>query len=220
MRSKFDNELKQLEQQLIEMGSLIETAIKYASDALINNNITLTDEAINYEKLIDLKEREIETLCLKLMVEQQPVASDFRSISAALKMITDMERIGDHAEDISEITKFLLDSDTSYINKEVHANLESMSKNTINMIQQSINAFINKDLSEAEKVVEHDDIVDDLFFRVKENLIDFITIDKSNAIYGLDLLMIAKYYERIGDHAVNIAEWVIYKITGEHKSLD
>ncbi len=219
MRNRFDSELEKLDKQLIEMGMLIEEAIKVTSAALIEKDVTLTTKAIEFEKQIDFKEREIEALCLKLICEQQPVAKDLRVISAALKMITDMERIGDHARDISEIVILMHTSGVLSVDNKVLADIRQMSLETIKMVKESIDAFVSQDIEVANKVIAYDDVVDDLFYVIKDDLIDYIVQDKEHATTALDLLMIAKYFERIGDHAVNIAEWVVYKINGEHKTI-
>ena len=161
---------------------------------------------------IDEKEREIESLCLKLLLQQQPVARDLRQISAALKMITDMERIGDHAADISEMT--ILMAGTPYIRNIEH--LQTMAKEAMVMLVKSIEAYVEKDLEKAEKVIESDDVIDDLFDQIKAELIDAIHQNPDNGEQAADLLMVSKYLERIGDHATNIAEWVIFSITGNH----
>ncbi len=220
MRYKFDRDLAKLDQELIEMGAMIEDAIKLSSTALLSKKLELVDEVKGLEKQIDSKEREIETFCFRLIAEQQPVAKDLRGISSALKMITDMERIGDHAEDISEIVKFLYEDDKINLNIKTLNDIESMSNETIKMVKESIDAFVSKNVDDAKKVLLHDDIVDELFKTIKNDLIDYISENKNNAVHALDLLMIAKYFERIGDHAENIAEWVVYKITGEHKDIN
>lgn len=214
MRNKFDAQLAKLNNELIEMGTLIEDAINNATDALINQNVQLAKKVIEDENEIDEKEKEIESLCLKLLLQQQPVASDLRVISSALKMITDMERIGDHAEDISEITLCLKNDE--YIKKLTH--IPKMAKATIKMLNESIDAFVKKDLELAQSVIKYDDIVDELFCTIKNELIDLIREDAQKGEQAIDLIMIAKYFERIGDHAVNIAEWVLFTITGNHKN--
>ncbi len=218
MRNRFDNELEKLDKQLIEMGSLIEEAIKLASNALIKNDLNLANDALNLEKEIDAKERDIEAFCFKLIVEQQPVASDLRSISTALKIITDMERIGDHAEDISEITIHLIKTLDQQLNAKILKDLTKMAEATIEMVNKSIDSFVNKDLEGAYAVIKYDDTVDNLFDVIKNDLIDYIAENKDNGSSIIDFLMISKYFERIGDHAQNIAEWVVYRITGEHKT--
>ena len=212
MRNRFDRQLVQLNNELIEMGGMIEKAISDTVKALVNQDIELASNVIEYDEEIDHQEREIEQLCLKLLLQQQPVAKDLRLISAALKMITDMERIGDHATDISEITIEL--SKESYIKKLDH--IQKMAKETMVMLVQSVEAFVNKDMDKARTVIVHDDVVDDLFNKVKAELIAMIHEDVNAGEQASDLLMAAKYFERIGDHATNISEWVIFSITGQH----
>lgn len=212
MRNRFDRQLVQLNNELIEMGGMIEKAISDTVKALVNQDIELASNVIEYDEEIDYQEREIEQLCLKLLLQQQPVAKDLRLISAALKMITDMERIGDHATDISEITIEL--SKESYIKKLDH--IQQMAKETMVMLVQSVEAFVNKDMDKARAVIAHDDVVDDLFNKVKAELIAMIHEDVNAGEQASDLLMAAKYFERIGDHATNISEWVIFSITGQH----
>lgn len=212
MRNKFDEQLELLNTELIKMGALCENAIACAAKALLDGDDEMAASAISLEAEIDQKEREIEALCLKLLLQQQPVARDLRQISSALKMLTDMERIGDQAADISEITK-LQNIKTS--DNKLHIN--EMAEATIKMVTDSINAFVNQDLNLARSVIVYDDVVDDLFDRVKADLIKLIEQKKSDAEYAIDLMMIAKYFERIGDHATNIAEWVEFSITGRHK---
>ena len=212
MRNRFDRQLVQLNNELIEMGGMIEKAISDTVKALVNQDIELASNVIEYDEEIDHQEREIEQLCLKLLLQQQPVAKDLRLISAALKMITDMERIGDHATDISEITIEL--SKESYIKKLDH--IQQMAKETMVMLVQSVEAFVNKDMDKARTVIVHDDVVDDLFNKVKAELIAMIHEDVNAGEQASDLLMAAKYFERIGDHATNISEWVIFSRTGQH----
>ena len=212
MRGFFDEQLELLNTQLIEMGTLIEHSIRSAAEALVSQDIAQAKEAMRCDKKVDEKEREIEALCLKLLLRQQPVARDLRFISSALKMITDMERIGDQAADISEIVLFI--ADQQYIKKLEH--IPAMAGATIEMVTKSIDAFVNRDVDLARKVISMDDVVDDLFDQVKAELIALIGKDASNGEQAMDLLMIAKYYERIGDHATNIAEWVEFAITGIH----
>lgn len=212
MRNRFDRQLVQLNNELIEMGGMIEKAISDTVKALVNQDIELASNVIEYDEEIDHQECEIEQLCLKLLLQQQPVAKDLRLISAALKMITDMERIGDHATDISEITIEL--SKESYIKKLDH--IQQMAKETMVMLVQSVEAFVNKDMDKARTVIVHDDVVDDLFNKVKAELIAMIHEDVNAGEQASDLLMAAKYFERIGDHATNISEWVIFSITGQH----
>ena len=216
MRNRFDRQLVQLNNELIEMGGMIEKAISDTVKALVNQDIELASNVIEYDEEIDHQEREIEQLCLKLLLQQQPVAKDLRLISAALKMITDMERIGDHATDISEITIEL--SKESYIKKLDH--IQQMAKETMVMLVQSVEAFVNKDMDKARTVIVHDDVVDDLFNKVKAELIAMIHEDVNAGEQASDLLMAAKYFERIGDHAVNLADWVIFSIVGHHEEHD
>jgi len=213
MRSRFDEQLALLNNSLIEMGALIERAIARAIKALQEQNIDAANEVIAGDDAIDEKEKEIESLCLKLLLHQQPVARDLRQISTALKMITDMERIGDHAADISEICIYLVGH--KYIKRLEH--IPQMAIATIKMVTDCIDAFVKTDLALAESIIKYDDIVDDLFDTVKKDLIQLIYENVENGEQALDLLQIAKYLERIGDHAVNVAEWVIFMITGRHK---
>jgi len=211
MRNRFDEQLDQLNNMLIEMGMLIETAIALAIQALREQDVELAKKAIAYEQEIDQKEKDIEALCLKLLLRQQPLARDLRLISAAMKMITDMERIGDQAADIAEIT--IMIGNTPHIKKLEH--IPQMAAATVKMVAQSIDAFVRKDIELAHEVIKYDSVVDDLFDTVKQDLIELIRVDSANGTQALDLLMIAKYFERIGDHAENIAEWVVFSITGK-----
>lgn len=212
MRNKFDKQLATLNDEMIEMGSMIEQSIEKTIKALLNQDVELAKEVIAADEDIDSQEKKIESLCLKLLLQQQPVAKDLRVISSALKMITDMERIGDHAVDISEITLML--AGKPYINKLEY--IQNMAKETTVMLVQSIDAYVNKNLEQAQKVIEQDDVVDNLFINAKDELIRLIREDANNGEQAADLLMIAKYFERIGDHAVNISEWVIFSILGQH----
>ena len=216
MRNRFDRQLSTLNDELIEMGSMIEKSIETAIKALVNQDVDLARHAIEADEEIDRQERIIEDLCLKLLLQQQQVAKDLRLISSALKMITDMERIGDHASDISEITIAL--ADQPYIKKLEH--IQQMAKETMIMLVGSIEAFVDKDLEKANEVIKRDDVVDDLFDKVKKELIQMIHENADKGEQAADLLMVAKYMERIGDHATNISEWVIFSITGEHKSMN
>ena len=213
MRSRFDEQLALLNKELIEMGSLCEEVIALAAQSLTEGDRELAARVSPLDAEIDRKEREIESLCLKLLLQQQPVARDLRQISAALKMITDMERIGDQAEDIAEIVAFL-----GGRGAECSELLRSMARSTIKMVTESVDAYVGRDTSLAEQVIAEDDTVDDCFTAVKRALIERIARDPADGEFALDLLMIAKYFERIGDHATNIAEWVIFSVTGEHKS--
>ena len=212
MRNKFDQQLAQLNHEMIEMGALCEEVIALSSRALTEGNVALAAKVAPLDSEIDHKEREIENLCLKLLLQQQPVARDLRQISAALKMITDMERIGDQAEDIAEIVGFL-----SGRQAENDGLLKKMAEAVIQMVTESVDAYVKCDIILAKKVLAADDTVDDYFAQVKQSLIGKIAKNPDDGEYALDLLMIAKYFERIGDHATNIAEWVIYSVTGVHK---
>ena len=216
MRNSFDMQLRKLNNELIEMGSLIETAIARAYKGLINQNIEIAKENVEFDREIDQKEKEVENICLKLLLQQQPVASDLRLISSAIKMITDMERIGDQAADISELT--ILMSKTQYIKRLDH--IEQMAKATIEMVTTSVDAFVKRDLELARSVFARDDIVDNLFVTIKNDLIGLIREDVNNGEQAIDLIMVAKYFERIGDHAVNLADWVIFSIVGHHEEHD
>ena len=211
MRNRFDRQLEELNDELIEMGIMIEKAIETAAKALISQDSELAKTVIEGDEQVDRHERIIENLCLKLLLQQQPVAKDLRLISSALKMITDMERIGDQAADISELTIML--SETKYIKKLEH--IQQMAKETMVMLVESIDAFVNKDMLKAQSVIDADDKVDELFAEVKKELIKMIHEDINCGEQASDLLMIAKYFERIGDHTTNIAEWVIFSITGQ-----
>lgn len=215
MRNRFDEQLKVLNDNLVDFGSMVEMAIESAINALVNKDIELAKKIIDANDEVDRFEKDIENQCLKLLLQQQPVARDLRLISSVLKMITDMERIGHHAADISEIT--IIMADTSYIKKLEH--IQKMGKETMVMLVKSIEAFVNKDIEEAETVINHDDIVDDLFAKVKDELVNIIHDDVNAGEQAANLLLVAKYLEKIGDHAVNISEWVIFSITGQHKSV-
>ena len=212
MRSKFDEQLAELNNHLIEMGGMVEQSITNAKKALVEQDVILAKEIIASDDQIDNKEKEIEGLCLKLLLQQQPVARDLRLVSSVLKMLTDLERIGDHAADISEIT--LLLADKQYIKKLEH--IPQMAEATMYMVTKSIDAFVRKDIELAKKVIDYDDVVDDLFVAIKDELIELINHNAANGDQAIDLVMIAKYFERIGDHATNVAEWVIFSLTGAH----
>ncbi len=214
MRNRFDKELENLNLELIKMGGLIEESIETSAKALIDKDIEMVKRVNELEIEIDEMEKTIESHCLKLLLQQQPVASDLRIISTALKMITDMERIGDNAEDIAEIARYLVNE--KFIKDLVH--IPQMAEATISMVKRSVDAFVNKDKELALQVCRDDDIVDNLFQIIKLELIEKIQENTENGEQAIDLLMVAKYLERIGDHAENIAEWVIFSITGEHKT--
>lgn len=213
MRIRFDEQLEKLNEMLIEMGVLCGDAITYAVRALNENSEEKRKQTYEIDDVIDNMEREIESLCLKLLLQQQPVARDLRTISAALKMISDMERIGDQAHDIAEITEHI-----TYEERNICENhIETMAETTISMVKESVESFVKKDMELAGAVIAKDDIVDDMFDNVKLDLINAVSADSANGEFFVDVLMIAKYLERIGDHAENIAEWVIFSMTGEHE---
>ena len=214
MRSKFDEQLHLLNQEMMQMGSMIEDSIQKAINALIDQNVELAKKIMDNDTQIDHEQKKIENLCFNLLMQQQPVAKDLRTISSALKMISDMERIGDQAYDIAEITKTIDDGAGGFCQDHISA----MAQTAIQMVTESIDSFVKKDIGIAKNVIISDDKVDDLFIRVKNDLIDAVTADRSHGEYLFDILMIAKYLERISDHAVNIAEWVIFSVTGKHVS--
>ena len=215
MRNRFDQQLERLHVELIQMGALCEDAISAAAEALLKGDAALADTAEEAERELDRQEREVEDLCLKLLLQQQPVARDLRQISAALKMISDLERIGDQAADIAELTRYVrLPEDQQSLH------IAEMARAVIRMVTDSVDSFVKKDLDLARAVCAADDRVDELFDRVKQELISMISADAACGQQGLDLLMVAKYLERIGDHATNVAEWVEYSITGVHPSTN
>ncbi len=215
MRSRFDEQLELLNAELIRMGALCEEAIALAATALIKGDMEAASRVEPLAQEIDRKERDVETLCMRLLLQQQPVARDLRQISAALKMITDMERIGDQAEDIAEIVTFLKGRTAA-----AHIQMRDMAQAVIRMVSDSVDAYVKRDVSLAEQVIRNDDVVDGCFDEIKRSIIGIIATNPSDGEYALDLLMISKYFERIGDHAVNIAEWVLYSVTGVHKEVD
>ena len=211
MRSRFDEQLTLLNKKMIEMGALCENIIEISVKALLEGNTECAAKTAPIGHEIDQMERDIESICLKLLLQQQPVARDLRQISAALKMITDMERIGDQAEDIAEIIPYL----NGRTGEECH-DIRKMAEAAIKMVTDSVDAYVKQDLKLAESVFDYDDVVDACFDRVKTTLIKMISENAADGEYAVDLLMIAKYFERIGDHAVNIAEWVEFSLTGVH----
>ena len=215
MRNRFDEQLHTLNHELLEMGALIERGIRSATDALVKQDVEAALQAIDADKEVDHAEQDIESLCLKLLLQQQPVARDLRLISSALKMITDMERIGDQASDIAELVIYL--SKEPYIKELTH--LPQMAENAIRMVTGALDAYVRKDVVLAQEVMGMDDAIDVLFVTVKDELIALIRHDVAAGSQAIDLMMIAKYYERIGDHAQNIAEWVEYALTGRHKGV-
>ena len=211
MRNRFDQQLEKLNVELVTMGALCEDALTYAIRALFDRESDMAERAEEAEKQIDQMEREIEAICMRLLLQQQPVARDLRVISSALKMIGDMERIGDQAADIAEIVKYLDEEEVPNL-----GHLREMSDFAAGMVTASINSFVRQDLNLAKKVILDDDVVDGYFEKVKEALIGLIAEGDRDGAFLLDVLMVAKYIERIGDHATNIAEWVVYSITGQH----
>ena len=211
MRDLYREQLSGLNQELIKMGAACEEIIALSSRALTDYSASLAEKVSSVGALIDESERTIETTCLKLLLRQQPVARDLRQISAALKMITDMERIGDQAEDIAEIISFLQGR-----SGEECAFVGHMARSAISMVTGSVDAYVRRDTALAREVIARDDVVDEDFRKVKATLIDWIARRPDDGEYALDLLMIAKYFERIGDHATNIAEWVVFAVTGVH----
>lgn len=208
MRSKFDEQLNMLNQEMMHMGAMIEDRIQKAIEALIDRNEELATEIMESDNEVDREQKIIENICFNLLMQQQPVARDLRVISAAMKMVTDMERIGDHAADISEIT--IMMAKISCVQQL--DDIRKMATETVIMLIQSIEAYVEKDMEKAQKVIAHDDIVDDLFDKNKSEIIEMIHKDPSCGEQAADLLMVAKYFERIGDHATNIAEWVIFAL--------
>lgn len=210
MRNKFEEQLERLHVELIQMGALCEDGISAAAEALLQNNPGLAQTAIDAEREIDQKEREVENLCIKLLLQQQPVAKDLREISAALKMISDLERIGDQASDIAELVPYV------HLEEGTGLHIGDMARAVIRMVTDSVDSFVKRDLDLARAVYTADDKVDALFDQVKQELIGIIAKDASRGEQCMDLLMVAKYLERIGDHATNVAEWVEYSITNVH----
>ena len=213
MRNKFDEQLEKLHVELIRMGALCEDAISAAAEALLKGDEELAQAAIEAEREIDQAEREVENLCMKLLLQQQPVARDLRTISSALKMISDLERIGDQAADIADLTRHV-----GLPNGSGMLHIADMARAVIGMVTDSVDSFVKKDLDLARAVYAADDQVDALFEQVKQELIDMLAAGATYGEQGLDLLMVAKYLERIGDHATNVAEWVEYSLTGVHPS--
>lgn len=208
MRSKFDEQLGKLNNEMIDMGNLIISNITSAIRAMKNKDKELALQIMRKDAEVDSAQKRIESTCFNLLIQQQPVARDLRTVTAAMKMVTDMERIGDHAADISEITVHL--GDTSHIEKYEH--ISRMAAETTMMLSRAIEAYVERDTVKAEEVIAHDDVVDSLFDDAKSDVINLIRTSPEAGIEATDLLMIAKYFERIGDHATNIAEWVIYSL--------
>ena len=209
MRNRFDEQLEILHIELIKMGALCEEAVGGAITALEKNDAEMLTKVFESDAEIDQKERDIERLCMRLLLQQQPVATDLRVISSALKMITDMERVGDQASDIADLAKILIANNVS-----ISDDMKKMAREAVKMVTDSVDSFVKRDLDLARKVIEYDDVVDTWFDTMKKDVIEMIAKDSSMGEYSIDILMIAKYLERIGDHATNIAEWVEYSITG------
>lgn len=214
MRNQFDRQLQQMQQLLIEMGALCEEAISLSVKALLTRDHALLARIYAADHEIDQKEKEIETMCLRLLLQQQPVARDLRAISAALKMISDMERIGDQARDIGELVELMPAGDLDSFP------LADMARAAVSMVTDSIDSFIRQDIDLAQAVMQADDRVDALFVQVRDALVEALRQDTVDSAMAIDLLMISKYLERIGDHAVNIAEWVEFSITGAHPNSE
>ena len=211
MRSEFNTQLQQLHDELRKMGTMCESAISAAVEALLERREEKIQQTLTIDAGIDRQEREIEALCLRLLLRQQPVAADLRDVSSALKMISDMERIGDQASDIAELARFFQKQAARPEEKHIAA----MAKESVAMVNDSVSAFIGHDLTLARQVIAHDDVVDDWFAWIKQELIARISGGATDGEYELDALMAAKYLERIADHATNIAEWVEFDITGK-----
>ncbi|MGN0702070.1 MAG: phosphate signaling complex protein PhoU [Lentihominibacter sp.] len=216
MRSKFDEQLADLNREMIEMGNEIINSIRMAIEALISHNVDMARQIMENDIEIDRQQKRIEGICFNLLIQQQPVARDLRTVTAAMKMVTDMERIGDHAADISEIT--VLMGGHSSVEKFEH--IRRMATETMVMLNHSIEAYVQRDTAKAKAVIKHDDIVDDLFDKAKKDVIELILSSPKEGEEATDLLMIAKYFERIGDHATNIAEWVIYSLRTSQSEED
>ena len=215
MRNRFDNQLAELNNELISMGALCENAIASAVKSLIDGDTKLAAAAIRIDHEIDRKEREIESMCLKLLLTQHPVATDLRTVSSALKMVTDLERIGNQSADIADIVRIAAFPDSAE-----RQTIHDMAQAVIGMVSGSVDAFASGDCERAAEIIAEDDVVDAYFDRVKEQLITDMKHSGDFSRCGIDLLMIAKYFERIGDHATNIAEWVEFSVTGVHKSTE
>lgn len=212
MRPRFEKQMETLHMSLIHMGALCEDIIANAAKALLDGNELFLEKTVSIEDEINLLERDIEQMCVRLLLREQPVAGDLRRITAAQKMITDMERIGDQGLDIAELSVFMKGSP---VKSDIH--ISDMARATIKMVTDSIDSYVNDNLEQAKAVIAYDDVVDDLFTEIKQELVQQIMNDSRLAGDCLDLLMIAKYFERIGDHATNIAEWVLYSVTGSRE---
>lgn len=216
MRTKFDEQLHMLNQEMMHMGSMIEERIQKAIEALIGQNCELAKEIMDGDAEVDREQKKIENTCFNLLMQQQPVARDLRVISAAMKMVTDMERIGDHAADISEMTVMM--SKEPYVSDL--SDIKKMASETVLMLIRSIEAYVEKDMLKAQSVIDHDDIVDDLFNKNKQELIELIQKNPAVSEQAADMLMVAKYFERIGDHATNLAENIIFALDDKKNSAN
>ena len=212
MRNRYDQQLHLLKKEMISIGALCETAIARSAQALLTGDWALAGQVTELSGEISAKEREIEGMCLKILLQQQPVARDLRMVSSALKMVTDMERIGHQSADIADIIQV-----AKLKPREDIRDLSDMARAAISMVTEAIDAFVGQDEKKAREVVAYDDVVDDYFSRIRKKLILSIRDPQHDAEYAMDPLMIAKYFERIGDHAVNIAGWVIFSITGSRE---
>ena len=222
MREKYEKQLQELNTAIIEMGNLIEVAISSAVYALVAQDGKKAEEVMKGDDVVDAKEKEIEQLCLRLLLQQQPVATDLRLVTAALKMVTDMERVGDHAEDIADLFTQMSRDDAESMDKlldpSIRGHLQDMEREIQRMLKGSIDAYIKRDVDLARQIIASDDVVDDLYHNVKSELVTLIQTNSDKGEEIADYLLIAKYFERIGDHATNIAEWVIFAMTGELSS--
>ncbi len=214
MRDQFTTQMQQMHNELTAMGTLCEQAIASAVNGLLKADPALSRQAIELDEQIDQKERVIENMCMRLLLHQQPVARDLRQISSALKMITDMERIGDQATDIAEISLFMEASQAKSVQ-----HIGAMAVESIRMVNESVEAFVKSDLALADRVIKYDDVVDDLFCQVRADVASILAETPALAAFALDVLMIAKYLERIADHATNIAEWVEFSVTGSRDGI-
>ena len=216
MREYYDLQLNDLNNQIVEMGGLVEKSVAYSAMTLVESDIEKIKKVSEYERAINRKEKEIESLCVNLIMHNQPVAKDLRFISAVLKLVTDLERIGDHAEDIAEIARFI-SSQEPQLDKSVFSEI---AKTAVDMVNIGVDAFVKRDLRLAQKVAEMDNTVDRLFVEIREKLVSGLKSGEYESAPALDLFLATKYFERIGDHATNIAEWVIFSVTGVHKEED
>ena len=213
MRSKFDEQLNVLNQEMMHMGTLIEDSIQKAIEAMIGQDVELAKTIMENDVEVDREQKKIENICFNLLMQQQPVARDLRVISAAMKMVTDMERIGDHAADISEMT--IMMAKKPYV--QTFDDIKKMASETVLMLIRSVEAYVEKDMKKAQCVIDHDDVVDELFDKNKQEIIEWIRKDPEAGEQATDMLMVTKYFERIGDHATNIAEWVIFALDDKNQ---